>query len=143
MVKIMNAPDLLAPVRLGAIEAPNRLVMAPLTRMRAGPGRVPTPLMAEYYAQRAAAGLIVSEATAISQQSTGCPNTPGVYTDEQLVGIHRLSSNGSSTRRKMIGIQMTVPEAVAVRPGEGGTNSVRREVSARFIESQKMKDRLC
>ena len=59
--------------------------------MRAGPGRVPTPLMAEYYAQRAAAGLIVTEATAISQQGTGCPNTPGIYTDEQVAGWQRVT----------------------------------------------------
>ncbi len=82
----MNTPDLFTPVRLGALAAPNRIVMAPLTRMRAGPGRVPTSLMAEYYAQRAAAGLIVNEATAISQQGTGCPNSPGIYTDEQVAG---------------------------------------------------------
>ena len=87
----MNTPDLFTPVRLGAIEAPNRIVMAPLTRMRAGPGRVPTPLMAEYYAQRAAAGLIVSEATAISQQGTGCPNSPGIYTQEQIAGWQKVT----------------------------------------------------
>jgi N-ethylmaleimide reductase len=79
------------PIRLGAIEAPNRIIMAPLTRMRAGPGRVPTPLMAEYYAQRAAAGLIVNEATAISQQGRCCPNTPGIYTTEQIVGWQRVT----------------------------------------------------
>ena len=82
----MNTPNLFTPVRLGALEAPNRIVMAPLTRMRAGPGRLPTALMAEYYAQRAAAGLIINEATAISQQGTGCPNSPGIYTDEQVAG---------------------------------------------------------
>jgi N-ethylmaleimide reductase len=87
----MNTPDLFTTVRLGALEAPNRIVMAPLTRMRAGPGRVPTPLMAEYYAQRATAGLIVSEAVAISQQGTGCPNAPGIYTDEQVVGWQRVT----------------------------------------------------
>jgi N-ethylmaleimide reductase len=84
--KIMNTPHLFTPVHLGALETPNRIIMAPLTRMRAGPGRVPTPLMAEYYAQRAAAGLIISEATAISEQGTGCPNTPGIYTAEQVAG---------------------------------------------------------
>jgi len=89
--KIMNTPDLFTPVRLGAIEAPNRIVMAPLTRMRAGPGRVPTPLMAEYYSQRAAAGLIVNEATAISQQGTGCPNSPGIYTPEQIAGWQKVT----------------------------------------------------
>ncbi len=65
--------------------------MAPLTRMRAGPGRVPTPLMAEYYAQRAAAGLIITEATAISQQGAGYPNSPGIYTDEQVAGWQRVT----------------------------------------------------
>ena len=70
---------------------PNRIVMAPLTRMCAGPGRVPTPLMAEYYAQRAAAGLIITEATAISQQGTGCPNSPGIYTYEQVAGWQRVT----------------------------------------------------
>jgi len=87
----MNIPNLFTPVRLGAVEAPNRIVMAPLTRMRAGPGRLPTPLMAEYYAQRAAAGLIVSEATAISQQGTGCPNTPGIFTDEQVASWRQVT----------------------------------------------------
>jgi len=87
----MNIPSLFAPVRLGAVNAPNRIVMAPLTRMRAGAGRVPTPLMAEYYSQRASAGLIVAEATAISQQGTGCPNTPGIYTDDQVAGWRRVT----------------------------------------------------
>ena len=64
------ALTLFTPLHLEAFEILNRLVMAPLTRMRAGPSRVPTPLMATYYAQRATAG-IVSEATAISQQGTG------------------------------------------------------------------------
>jgi len=82
----MNTPTLFTPVYLGAIEAPNRIIMAPLTRMRAGPGRVPTALMVKYYAQRAAAGLIITEATAVSQQGTGSPNTPGIYTDEQVAG---------------------------------------------------------
>jgi N-ethylmaleimide reductase len=82
----MSTQTLFAPVRFGAVAAPNRIVMAPMTRMRAGPGRVPTPLMAEYYAQRAGAGLIVTEATAVSQQGTGCPHTPGIYTDEHVAG---------------------------------------------------------
>ena len=87
----MNTLTLFTPVRLGAIEAPNRLVMCPLTRMRAGPGRVPTPLMAEYYTQRASAGLIDTEATAVSQQGTGCPNTPGIYTDAQVAGWQQVT----------------------------------------------------
>jgi len=87
----MNTPTLFTPVRLGAVNAPNRIVMAPLTRMRAGPGRAPTPLMAEYYSQRASAGLIVAEATAVSQQGTGCPNTPGIYTAGQVAGWRRIT----------------------------------------------------
>jgi len=82
----MNTPTLFTPLTLGAVDLPNRFVMAPLTRMRAGPGRVATPLMARYYSQRASAGLIVTEATAVSQQATGCPNTPGVFTDQQVAG---------------------------------------------------------
>jgi len=64
-------PSLFDPIRLGAIAAPNRIIMAPLTRGRATREHVPTPLMAEYYAQRAGAGLIISEATGISQQGLG------------------------------------------------------------------------
>lgn len=88
---IMNSLSLFTPLRLGAVEAPNRLVMAPLTRMRAGQDRIPTLLMAEYYSQRASAGLIVTEATAVSQQGTGCPNTPGIYTDQQVAGWQRVT----------------------------------------------------
>jgi N-ethylmaleimide reductase len=87
----MNSLSLFTPLRLGAVEAPNRLVMAPLTRMRAGQDRIPTSLMAEYYLQRASAGLIVTEATAVSQQGTGCPNTPGIYTDQQVAGWQRVT----------------------------------------------------
>ncbi len=78
--------DLLTPVRVGPYELSNRVVMAPLTRMRAGEGFVPGPLNAEYYAQRAAAGLIISEATQVSQQGQGYPNTPGIYTEAQVEG---------------------------------------------------------
>jgi N-ethylmaleimide reductase len=71
---------------LGAIQLPNRIVMAPLTRMRAGAGNVPTALNAEYYAQRSSAGLIISEGTAISPEAQGYPNAPGIYTPTQIAG---------------------------------------------------------
>jgi N-ethylmaleimide reductase len=77
---------LFSPLRLGAIQLPNRIVMAPLTRMRAGPANVPTALNAEYYAQRSSAGLIISEGTAISFQAQGYPNAPGIYTAAQIAG---------------------------------------------------------
>jgi N-ethylmaleimide reductase len=66
-------PTLFDPIRLGAIEARNRIIMAPLTRARAGRDAVPTPIMADYYAQRASAGLIISEATGISRAGLGWP----------------------------------------------------------------------
>jgi N-ethylmaleimide reductase len=75
----MPTNALFTPLRLGAIALPNRIVMAPLTRMRAGAENVPTALNAAYYAQRASAGLIISEGTAISPQAQGYPNAPGIY----------------------------------------------------------------
>ena len=78
--------DLFAPYQLGALELANRLVMAPLTRNRAGAGEAPTALAAEYYGQRATAGLIVSEGTQPSAVGQGYPHTPGLHTDEQVAG---------------------------------------------------------
>ena len=82
----MTQTDLFQPVKLGDLVLPNRIVMAPLTRSRAGKGDVQGPLNAEYYRQRADAGLIISEATNISQQGKGYAFTPGIYTDEQVAG---------------------------------------------------------
>lgn len=77
---------LFEPVRLGELELQNRIVMAPLTRSRAQEGNVPGPLTAEYYAQRASAGLIVAEATQISAAAQGYTSTPGIHTPEQIAG---------------------------------------------------------
>src|SRR5208282_2803319 len=82
----MSKDSFFSPVQLGAIQIPNRIIMAPLTRMRAGAGNVPTALNASYYAQRASAGLIISEGTAISPDAHGYPNAPGIYTAEQIAG---------------------------------------------------------
>jgi 2,4-dienoyl-CoA reductase-like NADH-dependent reductase (Old Yellow Enzyme family) len=79
-------PSLFDPVRFGAIALPNRILMAPLTRGRATREAVPTPLMAEYYAQRASAGLIITEATGISREGLGWPSAPGLWTDAQVEG---------------------------------------------------------
>ncbi|MDP1027863.1 alkene reductase [Sphingomonas sp. KR1UV-12] len=76
-------PSLFDPITLGATLAPNRILMAPLTRGRADRRAVPTPIMAEYYAQRASAGLIISEATGISRGGLGWPFAPGLWSDEQ------------------------------------------------------------
>src|SRR5882724_3462273 len=78
---------LLTPVWMGDLPLPNRIVMAPLTRMRAAnPGHVPTELQARHYAQRASAGLIIGECTAISPQGYGWADTPGLWSDEQVRG---------------------------------------------------------
>ena len=88
----MSVQPLFTPVRMGDLELPNRIVMAPLTRMRAGPiDHAPTALQAEYYAQRASAGLIVAEATAISPDGFGWADTPGLWSAEQVRGWRRVT----------------------------------------------------
>jgi N-ethylmaleimide reductase len=79
-------PSLFDPLAAGDLKLPNRIFMAPLTRGRAGESRVPNEMMARYYAQRADAGLIVAEATAISKEGYGWKNAPAMYTDEQEAG---------------------------------------------------------
>ncbi|NEO15829.1 MULTISPECIES: alkene reductase [unclassified Moorena] len=82
----MDSLKLLQPFKLGDLELPNRMVMAPLTRRRADQHLAPTPLNALYYAQRASVGLIISEATQISPQGSSLPRTPGIYSPEQIAG---------------------------------------------------------
>ncbi|MFC5051457.1 alkene reductase [Rubritalea spongiae] len=77
---------LLSPIQIGAWDLANRIIMAPLTRCRASKGRVPNAMMAEYYAQRASAGLIISEATSVDPMGVGYPDTPGIWSDEQVAG---------------------------------------------------------
>jgi 2,4-dienoyl-CoA reductase-like NADH-dependent reductase (Old Yellow Enzyme family) len=79
-------PTLFDPIDLGAIHCPNRILMAPLTRGRADPGHIPNDMMRLYYEQRASAGLIISEATGISQEGLGWPSAPGIWTDAQTEG---------------------------------------------------------
>ena len=76
--------NLFSPFQLGALTLPNRMIMAPLTRCRAGKDNIPTPLLTIYYAQRASAGLIISEATQVSSQGQGYPRTPGIHSPEQV-----------------------------------------------------------
>lgn len=83
--------DLFSPVVLGSISLKNRIVMAPLTRNRAGEGGVPQAINATYYAQRASAGLIVTEATPISAMGHGYPALPGIYTDAQVAGWKKVT----------------------------------------------------
>ena len=88
----MTSKTLFEPYTLGSLTLSNRIVMAPLTRNRAGPGFVPSDLAAEYYSQRGSAGLIISEATQISQQGQGYQDTPGIYTQEQIEGWRKVTS---------------------------------------------------
>jgi N-ethylmaleimide reductase len=83
--------DLFSPVILGSISLKNRIVMAPLTRNRAGEGAVPQPINVTYYEQRATAGLIVTEATPISAMAHGYPALPGIYTDAQVAGWKKVT----------------------------------------------------
>ena len=80
----MTNIDIFSPLRLGPLQLPNQIVMAPMTRNRAGRGNAPGPLNATYYAQRTSAGLIISEATQISPQGLGYPGTPGIHSPEQI-----------------------------------------------------------
>ncbi|KRC31876.1 alkene reductase [Acidovorax sp. Root219] len=87
-----TASPLFRPLQLGPLALPSRIVMAPMTRARSSqPGDVPNALMAQYYAQRASAGLIVSEATQISTQGQGYSFTPGIYSDAQVDGWRRVT----------------------------------------------------
>ena len=83
--------NLLTPVEVGPYSLPNRIVMSPLTRSRAGEGNAPVALNVTYYEQRATAGLIISEATQVSAQGVGYPDTPGIHTDEQVAGWRRVT----------------------------------------------------
>ncbi len=89
----MSQPTkLFEPFKLGALTLPNRLVMAPLTRNRAvPPGMVPSPLAVDYYGQRASAGLLVTEASQVSQQGQGYQDTPGIYSKEQVAAWRKVT----------------------------------------------------
>ncbi len=88
----MNTKSMLfKPFQLGDLQLKNRIIMAPLTRCRASAGRVPNDLMVEYYKQRASAGLIISEATSISPQGVGYPDTPGIWSQEQITGWKKVT----------------------------------------------------
>src|ERR1700760_836960 len=90
-IHMSTATKLFEPYKLGPLTLPNRLVMAPLTRNRALEGLVPNPLAVEYYGQRASAGLLITEATQVSQQGQGYQDTPGIYSKEQVAGWRKVT----------------------------------------------------
>lgn len=93
---------LFQPLTVGALELPNRLVMAPLTRSRAGESRIPNDLMQEYYVQRASAGLIITEATAITPSAVGYADTPGIWSDEQVAGWKKITDAVRAADGRMV-----------------------------------------
>ncbi len=96
-------PGLFDPVSLGELRLPNRIVMAPLTRSRAdSEGRVPNALMAEYYRQRASAGLILSEATSVTPMGIGYPDTPGIWSEAQVSGWKRVTDSVHATGGRIV-----------------------------------------
>ncbi|HWW26053.1 MAG TPA: alkene reductase [Caulobacter sp.] len=84
-------PTLFDPLRLGDLELPNRVVMAPLTRLRAGPTQIPNALMANYYAQRASAGLLITEGVPVTPQGVGYQGVPGIWSQAQVEGWKQIT----------------------------------------------------
>ncbi|MBO9621982.1 MAG: alkene reductase [Sphingomonas sp.] len=132
-------PSLFDSIALGAIAAPNRILMAPLTRARATDDHVPVPIMADYYVQRAGAGLIISEGTGISREGLGWPNAPGLWTEAQVEAwkpvteaVHQAGGRifaqlwhmGRLSRPDVIGMQPLSSSATTAppRPGHVGPN---------------------
>ena len=132
---------LFEPLKLGAIDAPNRIVMAPLTRGRSDPGSIPNALMTEYYRQRAGAGLILSEATGISVEGLGWPAAPGIWNAAQVEGwkpvteaVHRAGGRivlqlwhmGRLVHPDFLGGEMPVSASATTGPGPAHTPTGRK-----------------
>jgi 2,4-dienoyl-CoA reductase-like NADH-dependent reductase (Old Yellow Enzyme family) len=117
LLKDVLMPTLFDPVEMGALSLPNRILMAPLTRGRADREAVPTPIMAEYYEQRAAAGLIISEATGISREGLGWPYAPGLWSEAQVEGwkpvVAAVHAAGGRIVAQLWHMGRLVPESVS------------------------------
>lgn len=144
------------PLQVGAWTLPNRIVMAPLTRCRSSAGRVPNAMMAEYYAQRATAGLIISEATSVDSMGVGYPNTPGIWSDEQVEGW-KLVTDAVHQKGGLIVLQLwhvgrvsdpiyldgKLPVAPSAIKAEGHVSLVRPEKAfetPRALETEEVKE---
>jgi 2,4-dienoyl-CoA reductase-like NADH-dependent reductase (Old Yellow Enzyme family) len=148
--------SLFDPITFGAIHAPNRIMMAPLTRGRATRSHVPTPLMGEYYRQRASAGLIITEATGISQQGLGWPNAPGLWSDEQVAGwkpivrgvhgaggriVAQLWHMGRLVHPDFLGGAQPVSASASTAPGHAHTyEGTKPYAQARALELHEIED---
>ncbi len=145
---------LLRPVRLGTLDLPNRVVMAPMTRRRSGPGNVPGPLAATYYAQRASAGLIVSEACLVAASGASYPGSPGLYDEAQVAGwravtgaVHakggrvfaQLWHAGRFSDPEMLGGALPVaPSAIAIAGDVKAASGPRPFVVPRALEATEI-----
>src|SRR5438270_9408281 len=116
-------PSAFEPITIGSWKLPQSFVMAPLTRSRAGAGNAPTELNATYYAQRAGAGLIITEGTAPSQVGQGYLNVPGLYTDEQVAGW-RLVADAVHERGGRIVAQLMHAGRIAHAENKDGAETI-------------------
>lgn len=149
-------PTLFDPLVVGDLTLPNRIIMAPLTRQRAGDERVPNALMAQYYAERASAGLILTEATAVSPQGLGYAATPGIWSDEQVAGW-KLVTDAVHAAGGLIFLQLwhvgrisdpiflngELPVAPSAIAPQGHVSQVRPErayVTPRALETHEIRD---
>lgn len=138
-------PSLFDPIRLGAITAPNRIIMAPMTRARGTRDHGPTPIMADYYAQRATAGLIISEAIGISQQGLGWAYATGIWSAQQIAGwrqvtdavhanggriIAQLWHMGRVVHPSFLGGAQPVSASVTIAPGHAHTYAGKQPYEA-------------
>ena len=147
-------PSLFDPIQVGDLTLPNRVILAPLTRTRAGAGRVPYALNATYYAQRASAGLILSEATSVEPSGVGYPDTPGLWSAEQVAGwqivtqaVHAAGGRifaqlwhvGRISDPELLGGQLPVaPSAVAPKGHVSLLRPMRDYVTPRALETSEI-----
>ena len=135
--------SLFDPVRFGSLAARNRVVMAPLTRNRAGAQQVPTALMAAYYAQRASAGLIVSEATQVSAEAQGYVDTPGIYSNAQIAGWRSVTAAVHAAGGTFVAQLWHVGRIshVSLQPyGQAPVSSTARRAHARTLTATGFED---
>src|SRR5471032_258009 len=129
-------PTLFDPLQIGDITLPNRIIMAPLTRQRAEEIRVPNALMAKYYAERATAGLILTEATSVTPQGVGYAATPGIWSQEQVAGWKLVTEAVHAAGGKIF-LHGELPVAPSAIAPQGHVSLVRPErpfVTPRALE---------
>lgn len=136
-------PTLFDPVQLGALHLPNRLVMSPLTRCRASAGRVPNELMARYYAQRAGAGLIISEATSVMPMGVGYPDTPGIWSKEQVAGWKLVTDAVHAAGPHCVAALACGPHFRPLLPEWRAARGTKRHCGARPCQPAAAKKGLC